>query len=113
MRAVNSTRGKDIAGNVLVADTLFARMKGLLGKRGLPRGEALLISPCMGIHTFGMRFPITVIFLDKRNRVIAVKDNLPPNRVTPVYLRAVHALELAADPLKTADAAVGDVIEFE
>ena len=41
---------------VEVADTPLARMRGLLGRAGLPSGRALLIVPCRAIHTLGMRF---------------------------------------------------------
>ena len=63
MRAINSTRNRELAGSLTVADKLLLRMKGLLGRKSLDHGEGLWIKPCMGIHTFGMRFPIDVIFL--------------------------------------------------
>ena len=49
---------------VVVADTFFRRMRGLLGRDGLPPGEGLLITRCRSIHTLFMRFAIDAIFLD-------------------------------------------------
>ena len=44
------------------ADTLFARLLGLLGRRTLPPTYALWLKPCSGVHTFGMQCSIGVFF---------------------------------------------------
>jgi uncharacterized membrane protein (UPF0127 family) len=112
MRGVNLTTGEEIAGNVTVARSLFARMKGLLGKSEMAQGDGLLIEPCKGIHTFGMRFGIDAIFFDRRNRVVAVWRGLAPNRLTPFYFRAAGVLELPAGVLDKISAKVGDEVGF-
>ncbi len=66
---------------VPVARTLPGR---LLGLALLPRdraGPGLLIPRCRSIHTFGMRFPIDVLFLDERGRVIELRRAVAPCRV--------------------------------
>lgn len=112
MRAVNLTTGEEIAGNVTVARSLPARMKGLLGKKEMPRGDGMLIEPCKGIHTFGMRFAIDAIFFDRTRRIIAVMKDLPPNRLTPFYFRAAGVLELPAGAVGKTSAKVGDEVGF-
>ena len=78
MRARNIRNEEELSHNVDIADTFYKRMKGLLGKSGLKTGEALWIKPCMSVHTFFMKFPIDVIFLNKKNHVIATIKNLKP-----------------------------------
>jgi uncharacterized protein len=95
MRAITST-GISLGDSILLAKSLGARVKGLLGKSSLPAGEGLLIKPCKGIHTFFMKFPIDVVFLDQNDAVIALFRNFPPNRITPVYYKAKAVLELPA-----------------
>jgi uncharacterized membrane protein (UPF0127 family) len=113
MRACNLTNGKELStANVVVADSLFKRMKGLLGRSEMLAGEALWIKPCMSVHTFFMKFPIDVVFLNKRNRVIAVIKNLQPNRMTRLYFKAVSVLELPAGTLTATATGVGDEIEI-
>ena len=112
MKVTNLRNGKELSNNVAEADSLFKRMKGLIGKTEMKAGEALLIKPCMSIHTFGMRFPIDVIFLNKKNEVITIIKNLKPNRITRVYPKAVSVLELPAGTLKEIDTRVGDEIEI-
>ena len=78
-----------------VADHPVARMRGLLGRSDLPRGEGILLRPAGSIHTFFMRFPIDVVFLDADDRVLEVVPHLAPWRAAGVKgARAV--LELAA-----------------
>lgn len=102
MKATDRTSGKELAQTLAVADTFFSRLKGLLGKRELPHGEGLWIKPCNSVHTFGMRFPIDVVFLDKENLVVGLAKTLRPNRVSHLYSNASSVIEL---PLGTIDAA--------
>ncbi len=112
MKATNTTRNIEIADKLAIADSMFSRMKGLLGKDSLQKGEALLIKPCMGIHTFGMRFPIDVIFLDKQNKVVALKKNVPPNRMSAIHFSAASVMELSAGVLDDCDITTGDQINI-
>ena len=112
MKALNSTTGKELAAKLTVADTAFSRAKGLLGKKGLPRGEGLLIKPCKGVHSFFMRFAIDVVFLDKRNYIVETVADLKPQRMTKVLLSSSSAIELPAGTIKASGTAVGNLIVF-
>lgn len=63
-----------------VAATPWARMRGLLGRRGLPPGQGLLITPCNAIHTLGMRFAIDARFYDRRGHLTREVLGLRPGR---------------------------------
>jgi len=112
MIAVNLRTHKELATNVKVADNLFTRMKGLLGKKVLPKGEALWIKPCFSVHTFFMKFPIDVLYLDKRNQVIASVSNLSPNRMTRLYPQSFSVLELPPGTIAATNTEVGDEIKI-
>jgi len=111
MKAIDRTSGKELALNLVVADTLFARLKGLLGKSALPTGEGLWIKPCNSVHTFGMQFPIDVVFLDKEKRVVGLAKTLRPNRISRLYSSASSVIELPAGTVDAADTVTGDHIE--
>lgn len=113
MKACNVKNSRELSGNVEVADHFLKRMKGLLGKNELRVGESLWIIPCMSIHTFFMKFSIDVIFLNKKNQVIAAVENLQPNRLTRLYPTAVSVLELPAGTIEKTSTAVGDEIEIK
>jgi uncharacterized membrane protein (UPF0127 family) len=69
--------GHDVA---LAAD----RRSRLLGLSGLERfevGGGLLIPRCASVHSFGMRFALDLVFLDRRGRPVAVRRNLGRRRL--------------------------------
>jgi uncharacterized membrane protein (UPF0127 family) len=56
----------------------------------MPASMALHIPKCWSVHTFTMRFPLDLIWLDKRGGVVRVDENVPPRRVrTCVRARSV------------------------
>lgn len=71
----------------------------LLGLSGLDRDEArtgLLIPRCSSVHTFGMRFALDLVFLDRRNRPISFRQGVPSRRLVSDP-RASAVLELPAN----------------
>ena len=54
------------------------RLVGLIGRRSLARGVALEIPRCRSVHTFGMRFPLDLVWLDNSRRVVRVDRGVPP-----------------------------------
>ena len=93
--ALASADGRVVCEACVVADTAPARLRGLLGRRSLPPGEGMLLRPAPSIHTFFMRFPIDVVFLDAELRVLRVVESLRPWRGAACR-RARAALELPA-----------------
>jgi uncharacterized membrane protein (UPF0127 family) len=90
-----------------VADGFFSRGLGLLGRKQLPRGQGLLINPTWSVHTWFMRFPIDVVFLDRELRVLKLRKHMRPWRATARF-RANTALELAAGECDRLRLDVGD-----
>lgn len=80
---------------LMMATSTFERMRGLLGRAALGPREGMLLPHCGMIHTFGMAYPIDVVYLDKRNRVLKVSPALRPRRMDG-HWRARTVLELAA-----------------
>lgn len=108
----NRTRGETVAANVRLADTPRSRRIGLLQHETLEPGEGLWIYPTQAIHTFGMRFPIDVVFLDRLLRVKRVYHRLAPFRWTSPVWGARSVLELASGSLASTGTAVGDELQF-
>jgi uncharacterized protein len=80
------------------AVSLRARLLGLAWLRSMPPGHALLIPDCRSVHTFGMRFPLDVAFLDSRGRELRVERRVGPRRLL-VCPGAYAVLERASPPL--------------
>jgi uncharacterized membrane protein (UPF0127 family) len=98
--------------DVLVTQRARERMRGLLGRASLAANEALLLSPCRSIHTFGMRFAIDVLFVDRHGRVVTIHRGVPRARLL-FSLRGVKALEMAAGAARACSIEVGNVLGFE
>lgn len=113
MVARDADTGRLLADRVALALTRAARRKGLLGKDGLARGEALWIAPCRGVHTVGMRFAIDVVALDADGRVIDCVEEMAPWRLRLPRWGTAGVLELAAGTLAAAGTRIGHVITFE
>lgn len=111
LKLVNVTRQKQLASRVEVAQSGAKRSKGLLGRIGLEPGEALWIVPCEAVHTIGMKFPIDLIYLDRKFRIRKIRSNVPTWRFSGC-LWAHSVIELAAGAIQPDDAAPGDVLEF-
>lgn len=62
------------------AENVFERTRGLLGYEELPPGKLILLPRCNLIHTFGMRFPLDIIFIDRHNTIRKVVRNVKPGR---------------------------------
>jgi uncharacterized membrane protein (UPF0127 family) len=99
--------GTVICERCLAADSPLARMRGLLGRKELPRGEGMLLRPAASVHTAFMRFPIDVVFVDGAGRVLDIAHSVRPWRA--VACRGAKAVvELAAGECSRRDLESGD-----
>jgi uncharacterized membrane protein (UPF0127 family) len=112
LRVENQTRGRVLADRADMANTSATRRKGLLKHTSLQPGEGLWIAPCEGVHTFGMKFPIDVIFLTKSKRVLKTRPAMVKSRIA-FSLRAYSVLELPAGTLAATGTVAGDQLGFE
>ncbi|MEW8506908.1 MAG: DUF192 domain-containing protein [Candidatus Thiodiazotropha sp.] len=76
-----------------IADSYFTRLRGLLGKKQLSDNHGLLLEGCASVHTFGMRYPLDLVFLDKSGKVIKCQKGVKPFR-TASARGAYYTLEL-------------------
>jgi uncharacterized membrane protein (UPF0127 family) len=103
--------GRVVCEHVDVADTLFRRMRGLIGRARLPRGTGMVLRPAWSIHTACMRFPVDIVFLDHEQAVIGIAHDLRPWH-TASNRRAREVVELAAGECERRGLRVGDRVEW-
>lgn len=111
---LNKTRAVALSAKAEVARSLRKRVKGLIGRslQEFAQGGALWIVPCDGVHTFGMRFPIDVAYLDGQGRILRTYHHLAPYRLAALSFKAKSVLELPPGTLAQTNTDVGDVLEF-
>lgn len=107
---VNTSKGTTLASSAELAATYDERRRGLLRRSSLTEGEGLIICPCKGVHSFGMKFPIDVAYVSRDGKVIHIISPLFPNRLGPLMLRAAWVLELPQGVLSSTDTALGDIL---
>jgi DNA-binding response OmpR family regulator/uncharacterized membrane protein (UPF0127 family) len=78
---------------VRVAERPLARLLGLALLARERAGPGLLIPRCGSVHTFGMRFPIDIVFLDRDGRELSRRTSVPAGRMV-LERRAAAVLEL-------------------
>jgi uncharacterized membrane protein (UPF0127 family) len=104
--SVERENGEVLCERCLVAATFWTRLRGLLGRKGLPENEGVLFRPGGSVHTLFMRFPIDVVFLDADHAVLKIVPGLRPWRFASAR-RTKRTLELAAGVCAKAGLAAG------
>lgn len=112
MKAFNKSTQELLASNLVMADSFYRSLAGLMGKQSLPLGAGLLLVPCQSIHTMCMRFPIDVVFLDKTGKVLHLIENMKPWRVSRHLTKARSVLELPAGTIAATGTKLGDTLEI-
>lgn len=110
-RIVNERTGEELAHSAWVADKPWNRMVGLLGRRGLADGRAIILRPADSIHTMFMRFSLDVLFLDRDRTVLRVMRDMRPGRLGRAK-GAREVIEMASGRLPH-DLEPGDKLRLE
>lgn len=112
LTAYNLSRQVWLANELEVADTFLTRLVGLMGRSDLSPRTGLWIKACNAVHTFGMRFPIDLVFLSKSLRVVKALEAVRPFRIVWPARQATSVIELPAHTLRRSWTQVGDVLEI-
>ena len=105
---VNRTRDDSVVcAHTEVADTMWRRLRGLLGRASLAQGDGMLFRGESSIHSAFMRFRFDAVFMDRDLRVLALAENIPPWRARSAR-GARNILELSAGEISRTGLAIGD-----
>jgi uncharacterized membrane protein (UPF0127 family) len=111
-KTINKTRNQVLSDNARLAHSYWQRMIGLMGKKTLAQGEALIIDPCSSVHTHWMRFAIDVIYVNKEHVVVGIDHSLVPWRIGKFYKRVQYVVELPAGTASATGTQVGDELNI-
>jgi uncharacterized membrane protein (UPF0127 family) len=104
----NQTRECFLSLDVTAADTIFSRLRGLIGRLKLRSDEGIWVVPSRGIHTLGLLFPLDLIYLDENFRVIHLVEYFPSFRIAPLKTQAESVLELPTHTIYSSQTQPGD-----
>lgn len=111
-RLRNVTRGTVLGDAIEIADTSEKRTTGLLKHTELRAGEGLWIVPCEGVHTFFMKFPLDLVYVDRKHVVRKTVANVAPWRMS-MCLPAHSIVELPAGTIAPTGTNKGDQLAFD
>lgn len=109
MKIFNSTTKKLITKEAEEAENIIEKIVGLIGAN---EPKAIVIRTRFGIHTFGVKFPIDCLVLDKNKKVVSMKENLKPASFyfwNPVY---DFVIELPVGRIKESKTQIGDRLKL-
>lgn len=106
-RLVVERTGVPLATAVEVAGHSASRRRGLLGRDRLEAGAALVIAPCQGVHTFGMKFVIDIVAVNRDGVVIKIRSRVAPRRIVLAW-RAFAIIEIPAGHCESSGLRGGD-----
>ncbi|HEV3313062.1 MAG TPA: DUF192 domain-containing protein [Chloroflexota bacterium] len=108
MILANETRGTVLADELELARSTWTRFVGLMGRRDLPDGQALVLEPGNSIHMFFMRFAIDAVFVDRNWNVLHVAYGIKPWHVSRFVPKSRRVIEMPAGTCQRTDTRVGD-----
>ena len=107
MSAYNATTRTTYPISVFCADSFLTRMAGLLGYRQLG-AESLHIIPATNIHTWGMDFPVDLVWLDKQSKITKFDSHTVPGQFVKGAKTSQSVLELPSGFLGKHELKIGD-----
>jgi len=109
----NKTKETFLAFRVEVCDSIFGRLRGLLGKTSLPPDSGVWIVPANAVHTIGMLFSFDLVLIDKNFKVVGLRELVRPFRITLPKGGAESVLELPAHSIFRSRTQVGDQLQID
>jgi hypothetical protein len=88
-----------------------SRRRGLLGRERLEQTAALMLVPCNAVHTWFMRFPIDLLFVDRAGRVLKACTDVRPWAIR-ACAAAKGVVELPSGVVVRSGTRVGDTIDL-
>lgn len=94
---------------VKLLESFKDKILGLINKE---KAYPVLIRTRFGIHTFGLKFPIDVIILDKNNKVVKISQNLKQNRVFIWFPFFDKVIEIPKGEVKNNNIKIGNIVKL-
>jgi uncharacterized membrane protein (UPF0127 family) len=109
----NQTKETFLSFRVKVADSIFSRLAGLLGKRSLHPDSGVWIVPANAVHTIGMLFTFDLVLIDKDFKVVGLRELVRPFKITRPNFRAESVIELPAHTIFRSRTEIGDKLVID
>jgi len=75
---IKEATGEVIVPDLEIANSFFSRLKGLMFRKTLGVGKAILLVPCGSVHTHWLKFSLDIIMVDKHGVILDQKNDVSP-----------------------------------
>ncbi len=110
MIITNKTKQIVLSNQAKRAQSFKDKTTGLIGAKPT---IAMVFTTRLGIHTFGMRFPIDILVLDKSHVIKEMKESMLPNRIFLWHPKYDTVIELPKGTITKSHTEIGDTIKFQ
>ncbi|HVJ48572.1 DUF192 domain-containing protein [Desulfitobacterium sp.] len=107
---LNYRTGERIATSVILANSFWLRLRGLLGRPPLKPYEGLWLIPCQQVHMLGMYYSLSVWFINPQGEVCQIIDQLDPGKISPRIQESSSIIELPAGWAEKTGTQIGDTL---
>ena len=109
----NRSNARLICRSELYAESFFQRLTGMLTRKFSESLDGIVFPDCDAVHTFGMRFALDIIFVDRNNNsIVSIFRNVKPWKVAAAGRRNCLAVELPAGFIDDNLCKTGDILDF-
>ncbi len=115
MALLNHTKSKKLADEYKIYRRLLGKTKGLMFSRRL-KNKALVFEffplKKVSLHMFFVFFPIDVLFIDDKNKVVDMIKNFKPFTFYKGSKKCMFVIELPDGIIKKTKTKIGDKVSF-
>ena len=113
----NKSKKKVLSGQVKLCTSFLLKFKGLMfssRKEVVDKSYVFVFDreQSAGLHMWFVFYPIDVLFLDSKKRVVEIKERFLPFTFYFPTRKAKYVVELGAGKIRKTSTQVGDLIEF-
>lgn len=112
MKVLDKDTEAVVAENVIPAYTFGSRLMGLMFKKQLQPKSGVHIKPCASVHTFFMKFPIDVIYVDQDMQVVGLEHSLEPGKIGKRFKNVHSVIEVEAGSIKHHGITTGQALKI-
>jgi uncharacterized protein len=106
MKSVYVYRYKTYFRKMELAVTMTELAKGLLGRT--TAGSGMFLMGATAIHTYQMKFPIDVVYLNQQGLVVGLEEKLMPNQNGAYFEGTAHVVEFNPGTIRNCQIKVGE-----
>lgn len=113
MKVLDEDTGLTIVENLKPAYSFTKRLKGLMFDKRMQPQSGVHIKPCTSVHTFFMKFPIDIIYVDREMKVVGLEHSLEPGKTGKRFKNVHSVIELEVGRILDLGITVGQTLKIQ